>query len=319
MNQDSKLENLVAEYRSIRLAKSHLEKLQVRLQEDHVTLRELAFILEKEYQDVLRMKKFKVKDLFIRVLDSEDEQYEIEKQEYLFAALQYNECKKSVELLEFEERILLEKVAKESKIKRELTALIKDREATISLKYPYIKEQLLDISLQIDSNFAYKRELHEAIIVGLKAQKVLEQMIHFLTLGSKNSAGWGVYAPTYQAVQVQKKMYKGYLDEAHKLSHKAKQLLSELDDEMADIYAIKSSVRTHHFEEFRNFTNIYHDNLISDWILQKRIHATLNTISSTVANVRRLILTLKSQLKKTETSIEVLKKRKDAVILEGLA
>ncbi|MGK0365115.1 MAG: hypothetical protein ACI85O_002179 [Saprospiraceae bacterium] len=64
MNQDSKLETLVAEYRSIQLAKSHLAKLQVRLREDHKTLVEIGFILEKEYQDVLRMKKFKVKTLF---------------------------------------------------------------------------------------------------------------------------------------------------------------------------------------------------------------------------------------------------------------
>jgi len=87
MNQDSKLETLIAEYRSIQLAKSHLAKLQVRLQEDHKTLHELGLVLEKEYQDVLRMKKFKVKDLFIRVLDNENEQYEIEKQEYLFFAI----------------------------------------------------------------------------------------------------------------------------------------------------------------------------------------------------------------------------------------
>jgi len=315
MDQDSKLENLVAEYRSILLAKSHLAKLQVRLKEDHKTLRELGIILEKEYQDVLKMKKFKVKSLFIRVLDNEDEQYEIEKQEYLFAALQYNECKKSVELLEFEEGIILEKVAKESEIKAELATLITDREATISLKYPHIKQQLLNISAQIDENFGYKRELHEAIIVGLKVQKVLEQMTNLMRLSGNAGGDWGVYSRNYAHAQQQ----KDYLNKAHELSHNAKQLLSELDDEMADIYAIKSTVKTHRFEEFRNFTNIYHDNLISDWILQKRIHATLNTVNSTTDNVRRLVLTLKSQLKKTETSIEYLKKRKDEVIIEGLA
>jgi len=315
MNQDSKLETLIAEYQSIKLAKSHLAKLQVRLREDQKTLDELGFVLEKEYQDVLKMKKFKIKDLFIRVLDSEEDQYEIEKQEYLFAALQYNECKKSVELLEFEEKILLEKVAKENAVKTELGGLIIDREANISLKYPFIKEQLLNISSQLDANFAYKRELHEAVIVALKAQKVLEQMINFITLSANGYGQWGSYAPTFQEVQSR----KSYLNKAHDLSHNAKQLLSELDDEMADIYAIKSTVRTHHFEEFRNFTNIYHDNLISDWILQKRLLATLNTINSTTDNVRRLVLTLKSQVKKTENAIQYLKKRKDEVIIEGLA
>jgi len=230
-------------------------------------------------------------------------------------SLQYNECKNSVELLEFEEKVILEKVAKADTVKAELAALITDREATISLKYPHIKEQLLNISTQMDESFGYKRELHEAIIVGIKAQKVLEQMIHFITLSGNGNGEWGNYVPTYQAVQRQ----KNYLNKAHQLSHTAKQLLSELDDEMADIYAIKSTVRTHRFEEFRNFTNIYHDNLISDWILQKRIHATFNTINSTTDNVRRLILTLKSQLKKTEASIVYLKKRKDEVIIEGLA
>ncbi len=315
MNQDSKLEDLVAEYRSIQLAKSHLAKLQVRLKEDQEMLYSLGIVLEKEYQDVLRMKKFKVKDLFIRVLDSNEEQYEIEKQEYLFAALQYNECKKSVELLEFEEKIILEKVAKESVVKAELATLITDRAANISLKYPHIKQQLLNISAQMDESIGYKRELHEAIIVGLKAQKVLEQMISYLYTGGKDAEDWGYYASNYATIQQEKE----HLNKAHELSHVAKQLLSELDDEMADIYAIKSTVKTHRFEEFRNFTNIYHDNLISDWILQKRIHATLNTVNSTADNVKRLVLTLKSQLKKTEISIDYLKKRKDEVIIEGLA
>ncbi len=167
----------------------------------------------------------------------------------------------------------------------------------------------------MDESIGYKRELHEAIIVGLKAQKVLEQMISYLYTGGKDAEDWGYYASNYATIQQEKE----HLNKAHELSHVAKQLLSELDDEMADIYAIKSTVKTHRFEEFRNFTNIYHDNLISDWILQKRIHATLNTVNSTTDNVKRLVLTLKSQLKKTEISIDYLKKRKDEVIIEGLA
>ena len=211
------IEQSIELYQSIIMAKSHLGNLNKRIQEESEELDRLHDILQKEYKDVLRMEQQSLQGLFKRMLGSFEEQYELEKQEYLHAALRYNECKKTLELLEFERDVLLEKVAKEPKALEKLSSMVSQRKTYFAEKYPDLKARLNSLSEQTDTQIALKSKLHATIIIALNAKKVLNRMYDLLGYINGGSDVWGFY-PSYQEIQEEKKR----INEAHDLSYKVK-------------------------------------------------------------------------------------------------
>ncbi len=313
MNQNEELENLIAEHRSIMLAKNHLFRLEIRLKQEKENLIKLEEILEKEYQDLERFKDTPVNKLFHKILKSREEQYEIEKQEYLHAVLQFKDSKNIIELLEFEKGVLIEKISKEKVIKQQLSSLISQRDFLVNDRYIGFKNTMIGLHQQMDQKLSYKREIHEALIVGLKVTDVFNKMIHLLKLAQAEE-GWGM--KNFHVGRLNEGQ-KNYVDQVFKLSYKAKQLLMELEDEMDDVYEHKSIKRLNRIEEFKYFTDVYYERLISDWIVKNRIISALNYLHGTADSVTRIVETLKIQLKVTEKAIAYLNERKQSVIDEN--
>jgi len=131
--QSAELEKLLADYQSIIHAKKHLTKLNQRLEEEELVLADLDLILEKEYQGVRKLEGLSVTSLFQTFLGNKEEQYEIEKQEYLHAVLMYNEAKKTVDLLSYEQQVLLEKAQRQQVVYEQLTSLLTERKQLIRM------------------------------------------------------------------------------------------------------------------------------------------------------------------------------------------
>jgi len=109
-----------------------------------------------------------------------------------------------------------------------------------------------------------------------------------------------------------------YVDQAHQLSYQAKQILQELQDEMEDIYKHKDIKRLNRMEDFEHFNELYHDRLISDWIVKNKIVSTLNYLKGTADTLTQIVETLKIQLKMTEKEIAYILDRKQKVINENI-
>lgn len=313
MDSTEELENLIAEHRSIMLAKNHLFRLESRLKLEKENLLKLENILEKEYQDLERFKDTPVNKLFYKILKSREEQYEIEKQEYLHAVLQFKDAESMIQLLEFEQGVLVEKISKEKVVKQQLTSLISQRDFLVNKKYVGFKEAMIGIHHQMDQKLSYKREIHEALIVALKAKDTFNKMIHLLEL-AQSDEGWGM--KNFHLGKLNSEQ-KPYIDQVFKLSYQAKQLLMELEDEMDDVYEHKSIKRINRIDEFQHFTEVYYERLISDWIVKNRIISALNYLNGKADSVTRIVETLKIQLKMTEKSIKYLNERKQTVIDEN--
>ncbi len=313
MDSTEELENLIAEHRSILLAKNHLQRLESRLRLEKENLLKLEDILEKEYQDLERFKDTPVNKLFHKILKSREEQYEIEKQEYLHAVLQFKDAENMIQLLEFEKGVLVEKTSKEKVIKQQLSSLISQRDFLVNEKYHGFKDTMTGLHLQMDQKLSYKREIHEALIVALKAKDTFIKMIHLLGMAQADE-GWGM--KNFHVGRLNEGQ-KPYIDQVFKLSYQAKQLLMELEDEMDDVYEHKSIKRINRIDEFKHFTEVYYERLISDWIVKNRIISALNYLNGKADSVTRIVETLKIQLKMTEKSIAYLNERKQSVIDEN--
>ena len=314
MEPNNDLEKLLADYQSIIHAKKHSAKLNQRLEEEEMELEELHLILEKEYRDVRRFESLSLGSLFQSFLGKREEQYEIEKQEYLHAVMQYNQHKKTVDLLNYEQQVLLEKVQREQEVYQQLTALLTKRDQLIEKRYAALKDQIIKIHKQIDKKIAYNQEVEEAFLVSRKATTLIQEMIT-LVVKTQHKEEWGNVS-LMDTGNSENRDYS-YIDEAQQISYKVKPLFQQLEDELEDVYKFKSIKRVNKVAELKHFNVIYYDYLISDWIIRKQINSTLNYLYGVRDTLQRIEQTLKAQERATEQSIEYLKKRKQEIILEA--
>ena len=275
MEQNPDLENLLAEYQGIIHAKKHLSNLNQRLEEEQMNLDDLNLLVEKEYQDVRKLRNLSLTSLFHNLLGNKEEQYEIEKQEYLHAVLKYKECEKTVDLLSYEQLVLQGKVEREQVVYQQLTSLLTERNQLIQQKYTKLKNQILEIHEQVDNKIAFKQEVQEALSVCQKAAKIIQEMTTKV-IKAQRSEEWGNTSFTNSGESQFSKFT--YIDQAQQLSYKLKPLFQQLEDELEDVYKLKSIKRINKVAELKHFNVIYYDYLISDWIIRRQINSTLNYI-----------------------------------------
>ncbi|MEL6863007.1 MAG: hypothetical protein AAFP19_01250 [Bacteroidota bacterium] len=281
----TKLKKTQEAHQSAQKVQKHLDQLQVKMDKADRELKELADLLAEQYEDFEQLTSMSMKSLFYKVLGSKEEQLEKEKQEYLAASLKYDETKKAIDLMLFERKVLEEKLEKLSGVEGRLKQLLKEREQALIRENSAKGRQLLALLEQIEDLRYARREVSEAIDAGRKAEQLLHEMLGLL----KRARNWGNWD------MMGKKRMASYLkqstiDKARERAHHARYLLSVFEDELRDVFR---DVRRMDFSlqigDFNRFTDIFFDNLISDWIIQRKIHNALSTVSSVRDRVVRLL------------------------------
>lgn len=308
----NELEQTIAEYKGIQIGKKRLKRVEEQLNKQYAKLFDLDFRLEREFNDVKRLTKLSLYNLFHTVLGDKEQQYEIEKQEYLTAIMHYTECKNVVEILEFEQKILIDKIKSETKIVAKITLLSKRDFTLIEKKYPGAAFDLKFMIKQQEDNINYLREVREANGIALKVQILFEEMIAHLRK-ARRVESWGY---TYVEKREMKKVKSSSLDKAHKLSYKIKPLLDNLHTELNDVYKEKSLTTERTFPEFDFFNDIYYDRLISDWIFQGRILSTITHLFGTLETIKSLLSSLRIEIEMTEKQMNYIDKRREEIIFE---
>lgn len=292
--------------------KSRYDQAVVELNENQSKLDKLHAVMIKELEDLNEIESKGLKPFFYKVLGSKEEQVDKERQEYLSAALKFNEYQKTVELLEFELDLLEKKMGDATQHKKKLEILKSKRENEILRTHPNLSKQLLNISQQIDSLYSYNKELTDVAEVGQKCDKSLTNMITYL----KQAKQWGSWDMVGGGRRGRQAGYskQAAIDKAKNVSVWVKHELINLNKELKDIGHHKEHFQLN-MDNFNSFTDIFFDNLISDWVIQQKIS---NTISNTVSVRDRVLLILRSiqnEMAKTEKNIITLNQEKERVLL----
>ncbi|MCP3928037.1 MAG: hypothetical protein GY705_02920 [Bacteroidetes bacterium] len=310
MNFEEKKKQVLSEYKSLLLAQDHLKDLENRLKEAYAELEKMEKTLDKEYADVEKLEKFSINSLFKKVLGNKEEQLEIERHEYLQAVLKQKEVTKSVELLEFEQKVIEEKLNKLPKIEKELERLLQMQEKELLSRDPKSRLQLKSIIDELDNYVQLKREIYEAKIVGAKAKQLLEKMIVNLRQAYRLEE-WNSH---YQFPG----KGKPYVQKAQRIFYEAKQTLYTFEKELKDIYRQKRVRLTQGIENLNNLSRIYYDNLISDWVVHNRIQNAHTHMEAFHDRVVRILQTLNIEEQKVDKQIISLEEKKREIIMNSL-
>jgi len=309
----SELNQLLEELQSVERAEKQYDKVEQDLNNAYKELESLTKKLDNEYEDVEQLEKMSIKGVFHKVLGNKEQQLEKERQEYLQAVLKYDEYKKTVELLEFEKNVLVEKLQKASELRKKKQQLIAQREQQIIKSGSPVGQKLLLLEQEIQQSFHIKREIHEALTQGAKALELLAPMIKHL----QSARNWGRYDMA-GGKGMSTMMKHSSIDQARSLAHRLQRVLIHFEDELYDIYDKEQFQFSFKLDSFAQFTDIFFDNLITDWIVQQKIHNALANVVNVQDRIARIAKSLKVELDRMEATIQQLEeKKKDLILTAG--
>lgn len=306
----AKIQETLNEIRNIQTVKSHYNTIVEQVESSYKELNHLNKVLTKEHADVEELEKLSVRGVFHKVLGSKEQQLDKERQEYLHASLKYNEHKKSIELLEYEKSILEKKLKDDKKLISQLEQLKKQRENEILRTNKTQATQLMDLSKLIDKHFVLKRDIREAVEQGIKCDEILNLIIHEL----KKASQWGQWDTYGRGGAMSSHMKHGAIDRAKNLSYQAKHKLVRFKKELSDL-GVDAFNLDINIEEFGKFTDIFFDNLISDWIIQKKIQNSLRNIINIKQKVGQIKDSIAQESQVVTQKIDQLSKERDDILV----
>ena len=302
-----KIQLTLEEIVELRKVDQHLLNISRDLEHAEQGLNELESLVDKESEDVKDLENTTIKSLFTKVLGSQEEQLDDARREYLDVLLKYNEKKKRVELLEYEKELLSKKTASIDKLELKLKQLKALREREILSSHSNIAQELIHIANQQDKLTIYKKELLEAYKVGDKLVELIDQIVRKL-IQAKDWGSWDL---------VGKNRYADYskhqaIDRANGFVHEANHLIGVYQKELHDL-GIQTDIRLQ-TENFNSFLDFFFDNLISDWIVQKKIKNSLAQVVSTREYVKELNLDIHQNMDGCKQKAIELERNRDQIL-----
>ncbi len=261
---------------------SMLKNLQTQLDSQESRQYDLEQELKKENLDVEKINKMGVSALFHTILGNREKQIEKERQEALAAQLKYDDI---TEQIEDTKRQISELRSERS----ELRDYESKFNALYQQKYAMLKqnnenaEKITELEQKISLYKANLKEISEAISAG-------NSVIHSLTrvAGSLDSAeGWGKWDMWGGGGLITDLVKHSHIDDARDAASEVQMLLNRFRTELTDV-KISSQISID-VDGFVKFADFFFDGLISDWVVQSRIHDSQASVDQVMGQVNSVI------------------------------
>ena len=310
MSVSEELKQTLRELRELEKVNEHVKSLRGQLDKDYAELTLLIKRLEKEYKEYEKLESGSLKGMFYQILGNKEQQLEKERQEYLQLSLKHDELNERVKLAEYELDVLEKKLDKYEFLQEKLKKLKKKREQLLLRGNSPESIKLRKLLHKMDETVLFIKDVDEAREMGRVVLQQLDQMIHFL----KRARNWGNWdmrtkgsAYTYQK--------HTNIDRAKKTAYQIQHNLRKYEDEIRDVYPDFEGFRFNlDLGKFNTFVDVFFDNLISDWIIQRRIVNSLNDVLSLRDKAIRINGSLDIDKKKANHSLEEYEEEKDELI-----
>ena len=313
-NTEENIKALLEKITHLKLAKSHLQKLDTRLLEAYQELANLESKMDKELSDVEKLQDLTIHQLFSKILGGQEQRLEIERQEYLEAVLNYKDAKKSIDLMKFEKEVLEEKTIQLPMLTKELNVLLEKRESEILNYGGSAQNQLKVFNSQIDDNFQLKREIYEAKIIGTKVRVLSESIIKNLQEAHDKER----FIDEHGNMLKRRTVGKSNVQQAQETFYRLKNETLKFEDELEDIYSHREIKFRDSLQGFHQLSKIYYGNLINDWVVSQRIMDALSFVKTFHNRVQRTLLSLDREEKMANEKTIYLQERKKEIIKGSL-
>ncbi len=303
--------------KSLEKAKKRLAFLNDEIHRVNGRLETLALMVDREYEEVEKLEGANLKN-FIKKLKGEQEKLlEKEKQEYLDAVLQYNQAVKELELLEFERKVLLDKLLKREEVEATLHKELKKYEEQLLQSTSRLGTELRKIDQQILDIHLKNKEFEEAFQQGEKCLKTFWVIEQFLDKDFRPDyqPNHGYIPPGWNPLEYFSQI--GRLEKARQKLPLASKQLKLFIEELGDVYSKPEAFLGIKFKDFQRFSEYFFDSYIADWKFRDRIiqlyqeiNRIINILASTLDILRKETANGKEKIDRLENKKFTLIKHK---------
>ena len=293
----------------------HLDKVEDQLTTTRSELKESLRQLEKiekklnyEAEDIEKLEGLSTRGIFHTILGNKESQLEKERQEYLELSLKFEDLRKTIQLLEYEENLLEAKLGSSDELNVTLERLKQAREDEIIQSDPELRDRLNLVSKNLEEQYHLKKQLDEAIEIG----EVCFNMINQIASHLQQVKNWGDWKGRNRR-RKSRYLKKDAIDRARNLSFQVKHQLTLFDKELRDIgKRLNADLDTSQFTDFNKF---FFDNLITDWIMHQKVIGALRSVINTGRQIKSLLQRLKTDLAECDQFIKDLKSKREHILI----
>lgn len=307
------LDQLRSEMQHFRQLQKARDRVDV-LNKDHAAMEGEMTVLQdrlaKEYAEYEHLQGASLKGTFYSILGSKEKQLEKERQEYLQLTLKYDELKERMKLVEFELGVLSNKLTEYNESYKRIESLKEERKKQLSTSNSPDALRLRELLAKQDDIVVFQQDVQEALAIGDQLQQMILQLIHLL----KSARNWGRWDMGSRSAQYKYKKHTN-IDIARQQAFNIQQLLPRFNKEVRDVFSNYAGLQSDlEVDRIAAFTNVFFDNLLSDWIVQQRIINTYNQAAALLDHVKRIMSSLQIEQNKSDKDIKNLKEELEALI-----
>lgn len=263
--------------------------------------------LAKEERDVARLSGLSFTALLYSLLQKKEDMLEVEEREVLEAKLKHEEAVRAAEELQGEIAEFEAKLQETKYWELEIQEILKEKKRLIqqsgsdkSIRLDELEEREADLILQV-------KELAEALREGQSVSADLERADGLL----QSAHSWGTYdmlGGGFLSTHIK----HSRMDEAMDSIRRSQSSLRRFEHELKDI---RMSISIHmDIGDFLKFSDYFFDGLIADWLVQGRIKETLAQVESKLAEVMSILRELENAKLRAEAELSETRRLHDSLI-----
>lgn len=288
----------------------HLASAQKSLEQEQIRLAKLDAKLQSEDLDVKRLEGLSLTSLFYKVLGSQEEQLEKERQEFLSAKLKFHQCKFAVSSLTQEVAGLRDELNLLGDADAQYQSVLLEKEKLVQQSGGQASRQLLEISDQITNALSEYREVGEAIDAGNEVLRHLQQVIDAM----QSAGNWGVWDMLGGGI-LTTAVKHSRMDDARDAAYQVQEKLRRFKLELADVSQTSEGFLVD-VSSFETFADYFFDGLIADWIVQSKIERSLDNSKTVYRQIVQILEGLNRKFAEVRNRIDEMKAAKNRLVEE---
>ena len=272
---------------------------------------DLELKLKSENLDVEKLSKMSISTIFYTILGSKEKQIEKERQEVLAAQLKLDDINRQI--TDTKEHISKLRAERKEIAYSELryNELFKKKYEMLIQSDGQNASKIIELEEKIEAYKANLKEIEEAISAGNRVLHSLAKVDK--SLGSANS--WGLWDMLGGGGLITDLIKHGHIDDAKDMASDVQTLLNRFHTELADV-KVSSSI-TIEVDGFVKFADFFFDGLISDWVVQSRIHDSRESVSNVRSEVNNVLNKLSTMKNNDKSQLSTLEKELAQIIVNA--